>query len=397
MRNKERKINHKIINKKFAENPRKVYRDLTEEKIEITKPPDRDELEGFWRTLFENQKQHEENEWTNIVTEKNSEKNTMPELIITSEAMLEKIQHYGNFKAPGIDKLPNFWLKKFKSLHPLYLTSFNKMVNDEEEPPSWLTHGRTSLLPKSKETDKPNKYRPICCLTTTYKWLTGILADAIYEHLETEELLEEEQKGCIKSKMGTKDQLLINKTVLEDCKRRQRNLSMAWIDYRKAFDSVPHSWIIRCMELYKVSDNIRGFLGKQMAKWKTDITLQHENGSITLPDVKIQRGIYQGDSLSPLLFCMTIDPLSKMLKSKNIGYNLGKVRGERTEIELISHLLFMDDLKLYAENDEKLNELVQIVHNFSKDICMEFGLDKCSKCTIRKGKKVEDLEDGTQN
>ena len=60
----------------------------------------------------------------------------------------------------------------------------------------------------------------------------------------------------------------------------------------------------------------------------------------------------------------------------------------------------MDDLKLYAENDEKLNELVQTVHNFSKDICMEFGLDKCSKCTIRKGKKVEaqhlDLEDGTQ-
>ena len=137
-----------------------------------------------------------------------------------------------------------------------------------------------------------------------------------------------------------------------------------------------------------------------MAKWKTDITLQHESGSISLPDVKIQRGIYQGDSLSPLLFCLTIDPLSKILKSKNIGYNLGKVRGEGTAQELISHLLFMDDLKLYAENDEKLNELVQTVHNFSKDICMEFGLDKCSKCTIRKGKKVEaqhlDLEDGTR-
>ena len=116
--------------------------------------------------------------------------------------------------------------------------------------------------------------------------------------------------------MGTKDQLLINKTILEDCNKRRRNLSMAWIDYRKAFDSVPHSWINRCMELYKINDKIRGFLGKQMAKWKTDITLQHENGSITLPDVKIQRGIYQGDSLSPLLFCLTIDPLSKILKSK---------------------------------------------------------------------------------
>ena len=74
---------------------------------------------------------------------------------------------------------------------------------------------------------------------------------------------------------------------------------------------------------------------------------------------------------------MTIDPLSKILKRKNIGYNLGKVRGERNAQELISHLLFMDDLKLYADSDEKLNELVQTVHNFSKDICMEFGLDKC--------------------
>ena len=221
------------------------------------------------------------------------------------------------------------------------------MINDEEEPPGWLTHGRTTLLPKSTETNKPNKYRPICCLATTYKWLTGILAEAIYDHLETGEYLEEEQKGCIKSKMGTKDQLLINKTVLEDCKRRQRNLNMAWIDYRKAFDSVPHSRIKRCMELYKISDNVRSFIGKQMAKWKTDITLQHENGSIILPDVKIQRGIYQGDSLSPLLFCLTIDPLSKLLKTKNIGYNPGKVRGERDAPKLISHLLFMDDLKLY--------------------------------------------------
>ena len=60
----------------------------------------------------------------------------------------------------------------------------------------------------------------------------------------------------------------------------------------------------------------------------------------------------------------------------------------------------MDDLKLFADSDEHLNKLVHIVQNFSKDICMEFGLDKCSKCTIKKGKKEEsqhlDLEDGTQ-
>ncbi len=60
----------------------------------------------------------------------------------------------------------------------------------------------------------------------------------------------------------------------------------------------------------------------------------------------------------------------------------------------------MNDLKLYADSDEHLNKLVQTVHNFSRDICMEFGLDKCSKCTIKAGKKVKtqhlNLKDGTQ-
>ena len=71
--------------------------------------------------------------------------------------------------------------------------------------------------------------------------------------------LEEEQIGCMRNRMGRKDQLLI-KTILEDARRRQRKLNMAWIDYKKAFDSVPHSWILRCLELYKVNNSIIRFL-----------------------------------------------------------------------------------------------------------------------------------------
>ena len=48
----------------------------------------------------------------------------------------------------------------------------------------------------------------------------------------------------------------------------------------------------------------------------------------------------------------------------------------------------MDDLKIYTESDQKPNKLIEAVTKSSKDIGMFFGLDKCSKCTIRKGKKV---------
>ena len=53
-----------------------------------------------------------------------------------------------------------------------------------------------------------------------------------------------EQKGCKRGTRGTKDQLLIGKMVLKDWKRRHTNPSMAWIDYRKAHDLVPHSWVM---------------------------------------------------------------------------------------------------------------------------------------------------------
>ena len=313
----------------------------------------------------------------------------MPALTITAETVKKKITQYGNFKSPGTDKIPNFWLKKLTSLHSHYACTFNKLLNKEEEFPVWYTHGKTSLLPKSENTQMANKYRPICCLNTTYKLLNGIIADSIYSHLDKGNFLEEEQKGCIRDRLGTKDQLLINKTILEDAKRRQRNLSMAWIDYRKAFDSVLHSWISRCLELYKVDDTLRQFITHQMTFRKTDITLNHSKGELHIPNVQIKRGIFQGDSLSPLLFCLTIDPLSKLLKKQNIGYNMGKIRGDDAMKQVISHLLFMDDLKLYADSDENLNKLIQTVHQFSKDIHMDFGLDKCAKCTIRKGKKTE--------
>ena len=56
--------------------------------------------------------------------------------------------------------------------------------------------------------------------------------------MEANDLFPIEQKGCRRRSYGYKDQLLINRMIIEDCKSKHRNFSMAWIDYRKAFDSV---------------------------------------------------------------------------------------------------------------------------------------------------------------
>ena len=86
------------------------------------------------------------------------------------------------------------------------------------------------------------------------------------------------------------------------------------------------------------------------------------------------------DSLSPLLFCICLIALTEQLNKLNTGYE------EQTTKTKISHLLYMDDLKLNAKSEEELQKQIQTVRTFSDDIHMEFGLDKCAKITFKRGK-----------
>ena len=88
----------------------------------------------------------------------------------------------------------------------------------------------------------------------------------MYCFMENENLLPDEQKGCKRKSRGMKDQLLINKTILKDCRKRRTNLAMVWIDYRKAYDFAPYSWILECVDMLSIADNVRCFLEKSMKK-----------------------------------------------------------------------------------------------------------------------------------
>jgi hypothetical protein len=171
--------------------------------------------------------------------------------------------------------------------------------------------------------------------------------------------------------------------ILKDAKLG-KNLSMAWIDYKKAYDMVPHSWIKEVVDMLGVAGNIGGLLSNSMSGWKTQLM----GGTEVLGTVDIKRGIFQGDSLSPLLFVMIMIPLSQQLKAANKGYKL------KNTDRSISHLLFMDDLKLYARSKSELEELVGVVKKYSDDIRMEFGMSKCAVLSVLRGKRVE--EDGLE-
>ena len=102
---------------------------------------------------------------------------------------------------------------------------------------------------------------------------------------------------------------------------------------------VPQIWIINCLKMYKISNDVINFIEKTMKNWKAELTA----GGKSLAETKIQRGIFQGDALSPLIFIIAIMPLYHILRKCTAGYKLSK------SLEKINHLMYMEYIKLFAK------------------------------------------------
>ena len=122
---------------------------------------------------------------------------------------------------------------------------------------------------------------------------------------------------------------------------------MRWIDYRKAYGMVPHSWVIENLTMMGIVKNVVNFLGKTMKSRRVELTC----GAETLGEVTIKRGTFQGDALSPLLFVIALIPLTHILRTANSGYQF------RTG-QTINHLPPMDDLNLYSKSERALDSLI---------------------------------------
>ena len=148
------------------------------------------------------------------------------------------------------------------------------------------------------------------------KLLLGVIEDQNYGHLDQQKLLPEEQKGCSKGCRGTNDLLFIDRAVITEVKSMKKNLAMAWIDGKKAYDMVPHLWIKECLDLLGVTENIKTLLVNSMEKWRVMLYA----GNSELREVDIKQGIFQGDSSSLLMFVLPSIQLSLILRKVKAAY-----------------------------------------------------------------------------
>lgn len=374
-------------NRMFNINEREFYNRIRNNKSDYSGGlPEIGEVTQFWANLWEHPAQHNNEGMWLVEEEENSDGiERMAAVVVTTQDIREATRYTRNWAAPGPDFVHNFWYKKFSAIHGRMAECFNMVLRNPQQLPDFITKGVTYLLPKDHDTANPAKYRPITCLSSLYKVLSSVITRKVQEHCDAYLVMTEEQKGCRKNTQGCKDQVIIDAVIVGQASRNKRNLGMAYIDYKKAYDSVPHSYLIKVLELYKVDDGIIRLMQHAMRMWSTSLHVTDGATVLRSRTLSIRRGIFQGDTFSPLWFCLAMNPLSRALNRCSYGYQLKSGTTSTT----VTHTFYMDDLKLFAESTEKLRHLLQLVTAFSNDIRMEFGIDKCRLVNIYRGKVLD--------
>ncbi len=247
------------------------------------------------------------------------------------------------WKAPGPDGVAAYWLKGFGGLVEQMMSQVEAMIEGRDGFPHWFVRGRTVLIPKRNEASEPTDFRPITCLNSTYKLMTGALCIILTRAVGF--VIPEEQRAGVVGRRGCLDALVIDWALAKEAQVLGKNLSVSWVDFEKAFDRVPHSWVARCLETVQAPSIVIRGVGKAMVKWTTNLEIRNGEAGVVSRLVKFRRGLYQGDSLSPFLFTLAIAPLSHMLRRWG-----GFVSDYHPNP--VTHTLFMDDLKIYTGGPE---------------------------------------------
>jgi len=160
-----------------------------------------------------------------------------------------------------------------------------------------------------------SNYRPITLVNVIYKVYATILTRRLSEFVETNRFLHHSQCG-FRPDRGTAHKLVAMHAFLKEAQTQEKEVHVVSIDIKKAYDSVEH-WVIR-KTLGRNGLNLpEPFLNAIMDTLEATSIQIRVAGGLSKP-CSIQRGVRQGDPISPLLFNLAIDPLLQRLEERNL-------------------------------------------------------------------------------
>lgn len=291
---------------------------------------------------------------------------SMPNLLITEETVKSKLKNLNVSKAYGPDGIPPRLLKECVNEIALPLTIlFNKSLEKGLLPSDWKSGIVTAIFKKGDKTDAAN-YRPVSLTCITCKVLESIVRDACINYLDEHLIISDCQHGFRQGRSCVTQLLQVMEQYLNYLDNRTP-FDILYLDFSKAFDTVPHRRLLLKLQSYGVKNNIfcwiKDFLHGRVQRVKV--------GASFSSDANVLSGIPQGSILGPLLFNIYINDLPN-----NINSHI-KIFADDTKIFNSSHnsKLLQKDINSLLE----WSDIWQLKFNFAKCKVLHCGLGNENK------------------
>lgn len=286
---------------------------------------------------------------------------------------MQCVQHLCSNKSPGPDGVPNEVLRCLpEEVHVAMHTLMQVMWIKARTPARWA-QSKTVLLYKKGDPLEVKNYRPIALANTTYKLWTGLIAAAVAEFAEEQHVLSSVQEG-FRPHRNTDRQLQNMLHLLEDAALTAQDLYVMYIDFSSAFNTIDHDKLLMIMYDLGFPDDAIQVVRDLYRTAATRVDTRH--GST--PSISVERGTLQGDTLSPLLFIIFLEPLLRWLQVGGRGYHYGCLSATQNQQHACSALAYADDLAVPTNSVSALRLQAEKVEKFSAWAGLAVNHGKCA-------------------
>eukprot|EP00253_Pinus_taeda_P028466 PITA_28466 len=288
---------------------------------------------------------------------------------ITMEEVEEAVRSMPNDKAPGPD---GFTINFYKACWEIVKYDIWEIVEDSRRSKTILKSLNSTfiaLVPKVEEANTPEKFRPIALCNVIYKIISKVIANRLKMILPG--IISQEQSGYVEGRQIL-DNILLAQEMIHSLHSRKVPGMLMQLDLSKAYDKVSWTYLEAILKAFGFS--------QPWIKWVLELikSTRHSilvNGTPSMP-FRPTRGIRQGDPLSPFLFVILMEGLSRLIIKKK---DEGQIRGLQPirSCPATTHQQFVDDTMLHGTPTVKeATAYKDILHLFSKASGMEINFSK---------------------
>ena len=281
-----------------------------------------------------------------------------------------------------LDQISIICFKRCPYLRTYLLEICKAAWNSKTMPKQWQ-RAVTILIHKKGQTDDPGNFRPITLEPVCLKVFTSLLRNRMFTFLLQNEYIESHvQKGFIPGLSGTMEHIAGLSYVINEARLKQRSVTITLIDLKNAFGEVEHQLIDCCLEYHHIPDHIKDLVKCLYGSFATAIATTN----FTTNFISFDKGVLQGDCLSPLLFNMVVNTFIQYIKTpafEQFGYKYVKIFTSRHWYQ------FADDAAAVTSLESENQILLNAFGRWCTWANMVVRVDKCHTFGMKKVRSAE--------